>query len=121
MERFACLSLIVVLLLEIIRLRFKCCQLPHKTESIIAKLLKGRSVILVGNGPSILNRKNGRRIDSFDVIVRFNGFRIKKAYTGAKTTIHVQSEVSMLTNVFREGMLLLLNPKLEYYSKIHCH
>jgi hypothetical protein len=46
-------------------------------------------VIIVGNGTSILDSKNGKSIDSFDDVVRFNSFRIKdyEEYTGKKTTI----------------------------------
>lgn len=46
-------------------------------------------IIIVGNGTSILDNKNGVKIDSFDDVVRFNSFRIKdyEEYTGAKTTI----------------------------------
>ncbi len=45
-------------------------------------------VIIVGNGTSILDSKNGKSIDSFDDVVRFNSFRIKdyEEYTGKKTT-----------------------------------
>jgi len=45
-------------------------------------------IIIVGNGTSILDKKNGKLIDSFDEVVRFNSFRIKgyEEYTGEKTT-----------------------------------
>jgi len=45
------------------------------------------SVIIVGNGTSVLDIKNGPLIDSFDNVVRFNSFKIKghEEYTGVKT------------------------------------
>lgn len=45
-------------------------------------------IIIVGNGSSILDNKNGKRIDSFDHVVRFNSFKIKdlEEFTGTKTT-----------------------------------
>lgn len=47
------------------------------------------NIIIVGNGSSILDRENGRLIDSFDIVVRFNSFKIKnyEKHTGIKTNI----------------------------------
>ncbi|MBV6514046.1 MAG: hypothetical protein FMNOHCHN_03636 [Ignavibacteriaceae bacterium] len=44
--------------------------------------------IIVGNGTSLLDAKRGAWIDSFDVVVRFNRFRINgfEKYVGMKTT-----------------------------------
>lgn len=36
-----------------------------------------KSVILVGNGPSVFHRRLGSVIDSFDIVVRFNRFATK--------------------------------------------
>lgn len=49
------------------------------------------SIILVGNGTSILDNKNGEKIDSFENVVRFNSFKTKgfEQYTGSKTNIWV--------------------------------
>lgn len=46
-----------------------------------------KNVILVGNGPSVLNKKNGHLIDEFDNVVRFSWFHIKghEEYVGTKT------------------------------------
>lgn len=45
-------------------------------------------MIIVGNGPSILDKKLGTKIDSFKSIVRFNDYKIKgfEPFTGEKTT-----------------------------------
>jgi len=46
-------------------------------------------VILVGNGTSVLDSKRGHTIDSFDIVVRFNDFRIEgfEEYVGERTNI----------------------------------
>ena len=43
--------------------------------------------VIVGNGPSLLEKENGTVIDSFDVVVRFNNFKTKgfEKHTGTKT------------------------------------
>jgi len=48
-----------------------------------------KKIIIVGNGSSILDNENGSAIDSFDIVVRFNSFKIKnhEKYTGIKTNI----------------------------------
>lgn len=47
------------------------------------------ATILVGNGPSILDKKQGTKIDQFDVVVRFNTFYIEgfEEYTGTKIDV----------------------------------
>ncbi len=47
------------------------------------------TIILVGNGPSLLDNKNGSKIDSFDTVLRFNLYNTDKhsEYTGVKTNI----------------------------------
>jgi hypothetical protein len=46
------------------------------------------NVIVIGNGPSLLENNNGKLIDLFDCVVRFNNFKIKgyENHTGIKTT-----------------------------------
>lgn len=47
------------------------------------------SVVVVGNGPSLLNGSHGARIDAHDVVVRFNDYVTSEAYavhTGNRTT-----------------------------------
>lgn len=50
------------------------------------------SIILVGNGPSLLGRDLGFVIDSHDTVVRFNGFQIKgyEKHVGVKTDVWVR-------------------------------
>lgn len=46
--------------------------------------------VMVGNGPSVLQAKMGRVIDSFDQIVRFNQYKIKgfEDHVGTRTTLY---------------------------------
>lgn len=46
------------------------------------------SIIIIGNGPSVLRQENGQLIDEFDIVVRFNAYAIKgyEKYVGRKTT-----------------------------------
>lgn len=59
------------------------------------------NVIIVGNGPSLLEKENGQLIDSFDVVVRFNSFTTTnyEKHTGVKTdywfnTINIQNKAN---------------------------
>lgn len=44
-------------------------------------------IIVVGNGSSVLDKENGKTIDSFNIVVRFNNYKIKgfESFTGIKT------------------------------------
>lgn len=59
---------------------------------------KNKSVVLVGNGPS--RYKNGRLIDSFDEVIRFNSYETfgHEEYVGSKTTIWCYSSNNWLLN-----------------------
>ncbi len=48
-----------------------------------------KDIILIGNGPSLLDKKNGEEIDSFNNVVRFNNYKIDsfESYVGKKTDI----------------------------------
>lgn len=44
-------------------------------------------ILLVGNGPIVLSKKMGNIVDTFDVVVRFNNFKIEgyEEFVGTKT------------------------------------
>jgi hypothetical protein len=48
-----------------------------------------KNIILVGNGPSLLQKKLGDKIDSFETVVRFNNFQIDgyESHVGSKCDI----------------------------------
>jgi FkbM family methyltransferase len=50
---------------------------------------EGQSCVLVGNGPSVLKRGLGAKIDAFDQVCRFNQFKIQgfESEVGQKTTL----------------------------------
>lgn len=45
------------------------------------------NVIVVGNGSSLLNQQNGKKINEFDIVVRFNSYTINgfEKHVGTKT------------------------------------
>jgi len=51
--------------------------------------IKNMSVVVVGNAGSVLKTFNGKKIDSFDTVIRMGGFKIKghEENIGKKTTI----------------------------------
>lgn len=60
------------------------------------------SILLIGNGPSILNNEIGNIIDSHNLICRFNAFKIDgyEKYTGIKTDIWV---TCLIDNVIKQN------------------
>ena len=55
-----------------------------------------KGVLLVGNGPSCLNKEYGDLIDSYQTVVRFNDFVINgyEKYVGSKTDVWVKTKKS---------------------------
>ncbi|WP_234010585.1 glycosyltransferase family 29 protein [Streptomyces sp. SPB074] len=51
--------------------------------------IAGRSVCLVANSGQVGSGSLGAEIDAYDLVVRFNSYRIDPAATGARTDIHV--------------------------------
>lgn len=63
-------------------------------ENIAAKkfpsLIKGKRVAVVGNGPQEVGSGNGNKIDSYDIVIRFNDFPDGKEFCkdyGSKTDV----------------------------------
>ena len=59
----------------------------------MGKIMEETSIIVIGNGSSILKYKIGEIIDSFEEVVRFNDYKIEgfKKYIGSKTTMWARS------------------------------
>lgn len=63
--------------------------LTGKWNDTLLKVPDDKRIILVGNGPSIMEQ-DGAVIDSFDEVIRFNTYHIEEPFTehsGTKTTI----------------------------------
>lgn len=109
-------AVVLSLVLYICVLRYELCVSWRGIESVVRKMMCGKSVILVGNGSSLNHARRGRVIDGFDIVVRFNGFKLRgSSVTGVRTDVHVQSEFSLLFNEFAFGALPLVAP-----SQLRC-
>ena len=51
--------------------------------------MNNKSIIIIGNGQSILNNEFQDKIDAFDIVVRINNYKIKgyEHFLGAKTDV----------------------------------
>ncbi len=64
----------------------------NRNDHIFEKLLAGKSIAIIGNGPSEVGKKRGEEIDSHDIVIRMNNFRLdgyEEDY-GTKTSIWVR-------------------------------
>jgi hypothetical protein len=61
-------------------------------------------ILIVGNGSTLLNQKNGAKIDTFQKVVRFNSFKIKsfEDFVGTRTTSWVTCNRCHLGEKFDE-------------------
>lgn len=81
-------------------------------------------VLVLGNAPSVLERDLGPKIDSFDVVIRVNNFRIKgyEKHVGTKTTYALISPACMpsdeLSKLPPESVFVLGANLRDNYEKI---
>jgi glycosyltransferase involved in cell wall biosynthesis len=52
------------------------------------KFIENKSISLVANSSDLLKRANGSIIDSSDIVIRFNAYKIDTRFTGEKMTVH---------------------------------
>ncbi|WP_051951717.1 glycosyltransferase family 29 protein [Actinacidiphila yeochonensis] len=78
-------------------------------------LIAGRSICLVANSGSLGAGSLGPQIDSYDVVVRFNAFRIDAAATGTRTDVHVTSSRNPHNWGVRAGTRVIVTQKPETY------
>ena len=102
MTVFLLLLIIICCVAYIIFQHIQTMRIIQNPMKMLKNISNGKSILLVGNGPSIRSKKRGRQIDSFDIVVRFNSFKIIAPFTGKKTTFHVQSESSVLLYNFAD-------------------
>lgn len=64
-----------------------------KNRKLLKSICSNKSVALVGNGPSEIGTGNGKIIDNFDIVIRFNNFTTKcfAHDYGEKTDIWVRN------------------------------
>lgn len=75
--------------------------------------LEGRTVAVIGNGPGVLAREAGDRLEACDLVCRFNDFRTDgfERYVGSRTDLWVCHASSMhLKAMDRFPAVLLANP-----------
>ena len=73
-------------------------------NKIFENAIKGKSVAVVGNGPQELGKGKGYKIDSYDIVIRFNNFNtngFEKDY-GSKTDIFIRNGSMELKDVNRQ-------------------
>lgn len=77
----------------------------------IQEFVLDKRVIIVGNGHSLLDKENGDKIDSFDIVVRMNHGYVRNELvcsTGIKTDLWV---CAYLNKIFQAKALPLFAPK----------
>lgn len=65
------------------------CLEENRRNELFENIIRGKKVAIVGNGPSEIGKGNGEKIDSYDIVIRFNNYKVdgyEKDY-GTKTDI----------------------------------
>lgn len=64
----------------------------NNNDNFLAGYFKGKTVAIVGNGPSETGKNKGAEIDSHDIVVRFNNYNVSDYVQdyGEKTTVWIK-------------------------------
>jgi hypothetical protein len=87
-----------------------------RNEKIFEKLLEGKTVAIVGNGPSELRKGKGAEIDAHDIVIRINNYTIdgfENDY-GTKTDIWVKCSNSDILHEIRDKNIQLIVYEPDY-------
>ena len=59
-----------------------------RNETLISESSSKKEILIVGSSPNLLDIKNGKIIDGFELVCRFNDYKINgyEEYVGSKTT-----------------------------------
>lgn len=63
------------------------CRSKWELKDLAEHADRKAKILIVGNGPCVMKEKAGHLVDSFDEVVRFNGYQMFPEHTGTKTTI----------------------------------
>jgi|SRR5476649_179612 len=68
------------------------CLVQNNQSRTLANLIEGKSIAIVGNGPSEIGMGKGSEIDSYDIVIRFNNYTTQghEQDYGSKTTVWVR-------------------------------
>ena len=79
------------LLHDIKTVRNQICK--SHSDRLFEKLIEGKSVAVVGNGPQQINKGTGKEIDAHDIVIRFNNYKIEgyEEDYGTRTDIWVRN------------------------------
>lgn len=77
-----------------------------------------KKIILVGNASSLLQKKNGDKIDSYDYVVRMGNCTVKnyESYTGTKTDIYRVSWDRLLHNINKTNVFRPIVPSFNFHT-----
>ena len=93
---------------ELIEQSAKCYDIieQNNKDEVLKNLIEGKRIALVGNGPCEIGKNKGKEIDSHDIVIRFNNFKIEGYENdyGSKTDIwscNLNPDVEYKNNDFK--------------------
>ncbi|MFV0322250.1 MAG: glycosyltransferase family 29 protein [Alphaproteobacteria bacterium] len=101
--------------------------LPYEKNyrEFITKISPNTKIAVVGNAPSLKEKKLGKFIDSFDIVIRVNNYLVKgfEEFTGKKTSIWMSGNTRRYedeNNLPKMDMQVIITPSSWYFRR-HDH
>ncbi len=81
----------------------------NRRNDLFKKILEGKTVAVIGNGPSEIGRNKGEEIDLHDIVIRFNNYRtagFEKDY-GSRTDVWTRNAANDLVDRKEKYQLII--------------
>lgn len=88
----------------------------NRRSNLFEKFIKGKTVAIVGNGPSEIGKNKGKEIDAHDIVIRFNNYKIEgfeKDY-GERTDIWIKCSSDDIKHKIRDKKIKLIVYEPDY-------
>lgn len=100
-------------------------QYQEKYRAFIAQISPKTKIAVVGNAPSLKEKKLGEFIDSFDIVIRVNNYLVDgfEEFTGKKTSIWMSGNTRRYedeNNLPKMDMQVIITPSSWYFRR-HDH
>ena len=85
-------------------------------QNLLETFIKNKTVAIVGNGPSEVNKGLGKEIDSHDIVIRINNYSIQgyERDYGSKTNIWVKCSSDDIKHEIRDDRIKLIIYEPDY-------
>ena len=88
----------------------------NRKNKLFEKLIEGKTIAVVGNGPSEIGKGKGKEIDSHDIVIRFNNYRVEgfEQDYGSRTDVWIKCSSDDIKHEIKDDNIELIVYEPDY-------